>query len=388
MQAAIKSICNINRVNLKNIIEKIVNESNDPARKVHHVLSALNGRVFKIAEVIELSEILGSTKYISSLLNYNNSDIFHFPNESIFIPINEGNFKTFHNAAKSIKPELLFPLREHLKINWKSLLKTPSVYAHEFEGFFKLLGIEINQLQLLRPKYPEDSAAINLIVLDSRNLFIEPEVWSKYLGEVLFQIAFEILKEDLTILETTISATINPCSLKCFPIYQLLMDTNYENFIVYAPRQILNIFKPKMAPYLIRKVVMDPEADAELTSKILHDIKAFRLDINTLKELKGFFKHALPYLHTKYSYKFVLDVWIDWEKIINEANDLKCFSRIVKYMESKEFYEIVIGFERTPKMEEFIQYYDNWADVDSENIGKNRALLNGFKAVAQNLQIK
>ena len=376
--AQISSIHDETHFNILKLVEKIIKKSDNPARKVHLVLTVFSERVFTDSDISYLSLILGRDSYISSLIKPENVDIFTLPNQSLYITINSYNFRAFFEAAKTVGTERLAPLTKHLLINWYSVFKTPLTYAHEYEQFLRLLGLNLENIQMFRPRSDEVQTAIELFISDSRNLFNDMAAWSNYIGELLYEIAYKIYLNDLSDNRLFALDRNNPCVMKCFPIYHLLMENNVEHFISYAPKTISKLFNPTIPFSLIRKVLLNPIINKKLASRTLKDLESFKLSINTVSELNNFFSVAIPYLHKQMPSKLILEVSIYWERIINSAEDVNDFAIIIMFMKPEEFNEKVTTFNQTEKIEQFIQAYENILQTNLSLVGKNRDLLTRY----------
>ena len=376
--AQISAIHNETHFNILKLVEKIIKESENPARKVHLVLSVFIDRVFTDSDISDLSLVLGHVSYISSLIKPENVDIFTLPIQSLYITINSYNFRAFYEASKTVGTERLIPFTKHLLINWYSVFKTPLTYAYEFEQFLRLLGLNLENAEMFRPRSDEVETAIVLFISDSRHLFNDMTSWSNYIGELLYDIAQKIYLNDLSDNRLFALDRKNPCVLKCFPIYHLLMENNVEHFISYAPKTITKLFNPTIPFSLIRKVFLSPIINKKLASRALKDLESFKLSIYTVSELNNFVSVALPYLHKKLPSKLILEVSIHWERIINSAEDFNDFAIIIMFMKPEEFTEKVMEFGQTEKIEQFSQAYERALQNNPSLVGKNRDVLTRY----------
>ena len=187
LKAAISNFVGSGSNLLAKLFENIINYSENPARTVHKVFSALKYFEQFESKFDSINGLLSTETYLESLLKPENEDIFEFPVEGIIIKINHNTFKLFADFAKLMGAERIALLLKHIVIDWRNIVYTSNLLASDFDSFFKAIGLNIKEYEIIKNKTTEDLKAIESIKKDSRCLFVEPKVDSKYIFEVLLQ---------------------------------------------------------------------------------------------------------------------------------------------------------------------------------------------------------
>ena len=367
---------------LPEIFRNIIKYSENPARAFHKVLLALKDlkKFESFSEMI--NAYLKTTPYLESLLKPENEDIFEFPNEGIFINIDSDTFKLFSSFAIQMGAERIAPLLKHIVIDWKGIVCTSGLFASDFDSFFKAIGINIKKYEINQNKTVEDMLAIESIQRDSRCLLIEPKVDSKYIFEVLLQEANLAYNKDIEEresfawkygIESKIST--NPFALSYFGVYDYIMEKNLEAFVSHVPDKVFTAFKPKIPYYLVKKTLYNAGINRTLTYRVL--IQSFspgtihRITIASIANLKVYSTKFYPELYLFNYETFYLDVYFDWEAIINDSVIGRDFQIIMESLNQKEFEDKILTLNPTPKIKEFISiYYQKRDSIPFKQIAK------------------
>lgn len=273
------------------------------------------------------------------------------------------------SSKYSVKIELegFAPLLKILMLNWNTLISTSNYFrAHDYEAFFKGIGLKIEESEFITKqtrKSMQTDKIINSIIDDSRILFRNPEIYSKYLYEVLLKVAYESFLQ-----EYSSSFHNNPFKFHSCGMYEFLMESNMEYFLWNAPVCFISILQPSVNYLLLKKVLLDPLSNEPLSHIIfmycyppnsLHTIS-----ISTLQELEIYYSTFYPTLHENYPSIFYLKVFVDWETIITTSND---FQIIIETLSREEFDNS--KWKSSDKIDSF-----KWAYLNSGNIAGSRII--------------
>ena len=356
-----KTILAMEEFMLPRIIKHIIDQSKNPARTIHKVFAVVKDRNFRDDILVNIRELLGTSQYLQSLLKPENEDIFEFPRADLYIKLNNCSFKTFLELSKAIGTERLKPLLKHLVIDWKSIVGTEGLLASDFDLFFKVLGLKISSYDVIKNKSKADWDAIDFIECDSRCLFVEPKVDPKYIFEVLLIEVDFTYCDELKNPYSSVRNETNPFRMKYFGIYEFIMEKNLEAFVSLVPNQVFSAFKPKIPNYLVKKALMSPVYRRNFADRIL--LESFppktvhNISISSIDELNVYTTTFYSDLYMFYADKFYLTVYIDWERIINDAAVEQDFRIITKFLDPKVFEEKVLTLNRSSKLEDFISFY-------------------------------
>ena len=153
----------------------------------------------------------------------------------------------------------------------------------------------------------------------------------------------------------------NPFALSYFGVYDYIMEKNLEAFITYVPDKVFTSFKPKIPYYLLKKALLNPKVNETFAERVL--LQSFpsetihRISISSISDLKKYVTTFYSDLPSCSWHKFYVDVYIDWETIINGTVNESDFQIVMEYLNPKEFEEKVLTLNLTPKIEEFISIY-------------------------------
>ena len=355
------------------LIRQIINQSSNPARTIHKVFDVLKDHDIYDEVLLDICGLLGTRKYLQSLFNPGNEDVIELPLAGLYINLDAFSFKSLLELSKTIGTRRIKPVLKNLVIDWKSIVGTEGLLASDFDSFFKILGLNISSYEVIKNKSKEDRDAIASIRSDSRCLFVDPKVDPKYIFEVLLIEVDFAYCDELRRSFSTIGNETNPFRMKFFGIYEFIMEKNIEAFVSLVPDQVFSAFKPKIPNYLVKKALMNPVYRKNFADRIL--LQSFppntvhNISISSIDELKVYTTTFYPELYMYYYDKFYLNVYIDWETIINSAETEIELLFIMKYLDPKDFEEKVLVLNQTSKIKEFISfYYQNRDFISLEQI--------------------
>ena len=351
---------------LVQLFQNIIEYSLNPARTIHKVLLALKDYKDIGIFLKQINNLLGRITYLESLLKPENEDIFESPIDGLVITIDDNTFKMFSDFAKKMGTVRMAPLLKRLVIQWKRIVAVSGLLGSDYESFFEAIGLKFDTFKAIGNDSIEERRALEMIKTDSRCLFVEPKVSPNYIFEILFEeasiaITLERLRTEMNQPSTTVNE-INPLRSKFFGIFDYIMEKNLEAFVFHAPVEAISIFKPKIPYSLLKKTLFNPLMFKNILLEGFPKGTVHRISISSVRDLHNYFSTFYQNLFVYFPGHLYVDVFIDWDTIINGAVTEPDFLLIMEFLDPKDFEEKLLGLNQTSKIKEFISFYNQNRD--------------------------
>lgn len=261
---------------LDKLISVLVENFEDPVRLVNVVLAHLD--LNNVQSVV--SRYLGRENYLRALLKEANSAILlgaETDSAILLVALQAGNIKMTDQLAHALLSDKAMamainsprarPIRERLVVPIMSLVWNRKLSDLQVFKLLKILGVPFSDLSFSVP-IEEDMWTIhknyhelfeNGMLADLINLAEDP----KFLSHLILCLCFESMPHS----EIMMRKELNPFCLPCFNLLVLWYQSNEENFLLYAPIEVVRVFIPR-SPESAFEEIMKANAWNERTRRL------------------------------------------------------------------------------------------------------------------------